>query len=67
MEYRGVRYAIKIGIAREKWRVAIDHAGQLPKERTVSGTRGDAEFTAHSMIDGWLRKKLSAHKAKRSS
>ena len=29
----------------------------LPEERTVLGTRKDAEITARSMIDAWLRKR----------
>ena len=58
MEHRGVRYAIRIGIAREQWRVAIHPPGNvLPKERTVLGTREDAEIIARSMIDAWLRKR----------
>jgi hypothetical protein len=59
MEYRGVRYAIRIGIAREQWRVAIHPvANQLPKERTVVGTREDAEITARSMINAWLKEAM---------
>ena|SRR6516164_4028543 len=58
MEHRGVRYAIRMGIERERWRVAIHLPGNvLPEERTVWGTRKDAEVTARSMIDAWLRKK----------
>jgi hypothetical protein len=64
MEYRGVRYIIKIGIAREQWRVAIDPAGGLPEEKTIFGRREDAESKARSMIDAWLRKKQSALKAR---
>ena len=55
VEHRGIRYAIRIGIARERWRVAILFPGTtLPKERTVSGTRKDAETAARSMINAWL-------------
>jgi hypothetical protein len=58
MEHRGVRYAIRIGIERERWRVAIHPPGNaLPEEKTVLGTREDAEITARSMIDAWLRKR----------
>jgi len=58
MEHRGVRYAIRIGIERERWRVAIHPPGNvLPEERMVFGTREDAEITARSMIDAWLRKR----------
>jgi hypothetical protein len=56
-----VRYAIRIGIAREQWRVAIHIPGKgLPEERTVFGTRGDAEATARSMINAWLKKRDEA-------
>jgi hypothetical protein len=65
MEHRGVRYAIRIGIAREQWRVAIHLPGNgLPKERTVFGTREDAEITARSMINAWLKKAIRTDKAK---
>jgi hypothetical protein len=58
MEHRGVRYAIRIGIERTQWRVAIHPPGnRLPEERTVSGTREDAEITARSMINAWLKKR----------
>ena len=58
MEHRGVRYTIRIGIERERWRVAIHPLGNvLPEERTVLGTRKDAENTARSLIDAWLRKR----------
>ncbi len=57
MEHRSIRYAIRIGIAREQWRVAVYIPGRkLPEERTVFGTRKDAETTACSMINAWLKK-----------
>ena len=57
MEHRGIRYAIRMGIAREEWRVAIYLPGiGLPKERTVFGTREDAKIKARSMINEWLKK-----------
>jgi hypothetical protein len=66
MEHRGIRYAIRMGIAREEWRVAIHLPGDvLPKERTVFGTRKDAEITARSMINAWLKKAIRAESAKR--
>jgi hypothetical protein len=62
MEYRGVRYTIRIGIEREQWRVAIYLPGQrLPKERTVFGTRKDADTTARSMIDACRKAQRGAH------
>jgi hypothetical protein len=63
MEHRSIRYAIRIGIARERWRVAIHIPGKrLPVERTVFGTRKDAETTARSMINAYWLKKRSALK-----
>ena len=60
MEHRGIRYAVRIGIAREQWRVAIYPSGNgLPKERTVLGSHEDAEFTARSMINSWLKQQRS--------
>jgi hypothetical protein len=58
MEHRGIHYAIRIGIEREQWRVAINPLGHgLPEERTVFGTREDAEIAARSMINAWLKKR----------
>ena len=60
MEHRGIRYAIRMGIARGEWRVAIYLPGiGLPKERTVFGTREDAEIAARSMINAWLKKRYA--------
>jgi hypothetical protein len=33
----------------------------LPKEKTVIGTRQDAEITAHSIIDAWMTKRSREH------
>jgi hypothetical protein len=61
MEHRGIRYAVRIGIAREQWRVAIyPRRNGLPKEKTVLGTHKDAEATARAMINSWLRQQRSA-------
>src|SRR5215467_14621452 len=60
-EHRGIRYAVRIGIARNQWRVAINIPDKrLPVERTVFGTYKDAETTAHSMINAWLKKQSAA-------
>ena len=57
MEHRGIRYAIKVGIARGQWCVAIHRPGDdLPTERTVFGTREEAKATARSMISALLKK-----------
>jgi hypothetical protein len=64
MEHRSIRYAIRIGIAREQWRVAIHVPGKtLPEERTGFGTRKDAETTARSMINAWLKKRSALKKS----
>ena len=58
-KYRGVRYAIRIGIARGQWQVAIYLADkELPKETTVVGTRRDAEIAANRIIDAWMKKRF---------
>jgi hypothetical protein len=57
MEHRGVRYAIRQGIAPGQWCVAIYPQGDgMPKEKTVFGTREEAEATARSMINALLKK-----------
>src|SRR5690242_15122121 len=57
MEHRGVRYAIRVGIARGQWCVAIHRPGDdLPTERIVFGTREEALATARSMINALLKK-----------
>jgi hypothetical protein len=62
MEYRGVRYTIRIGITRGQWQVAIYLSdNELPKEKSVIGTRQDAEITAHSIIDAWMTKRFRGH------
>jgi hypothetical protein len=46
------RYAIRIGIARGHWRLAIYLPDkELPEERTVIGKRQDAEIAARAIID----------------
>jgi hypothetical protein len=65
VEHRGVRYAILVGTSRQQWRVAIFPVpNELAKERTVVGTREDAEITARSMINAWLRNAIRTDKAK---
>jgi hypothetical protein len=58
MEYRGVRYAIRIGIARGQWLVAIYLADKELKETTVVGTRRDAEIAGNRIIDAWMKKRF---------
>jgi hypothetical protein len=64
MEHRGVRYAIRIGIARDQWQVAVYLPDKKPpKETAVVGTRRDAEIAASSIIDAWLKKHIREHPA----
>jgi len=63
MEHKGVRYAIRIGIEREKWRVVIHFpSNSSPEERTVFGTREDAQNAARSRINAWLKKRSAPAK-----
>jgi hypothetical protein len=64
MEHRGVRYALRIGIAPGQWCVAIyaPH-DRMPKERLVFGTREEAKATAHSMINALMKKAVRAENA----
>jgi hypothetical protein len=64
MHYRGVRHAIRIGIAPGQWCVAIYPPDDgMPKEKPVFGTREDAEGTARSMINALLKKFIRPEKA----
>jgi hypothetical protein len=59
MEYRGVRYAIRIGIKREQWQLAIYLPDkERPEERPAVGTRQAAESAARSFIDAWMKKQF---------
>jgi len=61
MQHRGIRYAIRQGIAPGQWCVAIYPADDgMPNERPVFGTREDAEATARSMISVLLKKMRAA-------
>ena len=61
MEHRGIRYAIRIGKAREEWRAVIHMPEKrLPVERAVFGTREDAKTEARSMINAWMKKRDKA-------
>src|SRR6516162_6457866 len=64
MEHRGIRYAVRIGIASQQWRVAICPPGGLPKERTVLGTFEYTQITARSLINSWLKQRSPLKKAK---
>lgn len=55
MEYKGVRYALRTSIVRRRWQVAVYIEESEPVERTVNGSRLEAEAAARAMIDDLLR------------
>jgi hypothetical protein len=64
MEYRGVRYAIRIGINKGSWQLVVYLPDrESPVERPVIGKRQDAEIAAHVIIDAWLKKRFREHLA----
>jgi hypothetical protein len=64
MEHKGIRYALRIGIAPGQWCVVIySPDGVVQKERTVIGTREEAKTTARSMINALLKKVRRAEHA----
>src|SRR5215469_5513502 len=55
MEYRGIRYTIRVGIERGQWFVAIHPDDiEMKGKAVIFGKREDAELDAHRMIDRWL-------------
>jgi hypothetical protein len=64
MEHQGVRYTIRAGIERDLWSVAIHPDGIESRANRVYGSRKDAEFQAHSMIDEWLQRNRGQSKPK---
>jgi hypothetical protein len=64
MEYRGVRYAIRIGIDKGLWQLAVYLPdSELPEEKPIVGTRQEAEFAARAIIDAWRKKRVREHLA----
>jgi hypothetical protein len=64
MEYRGVRYAIRIGINKRLWHLVVYLPDrESPAERPVIGRRQDAEIAACAIIDAWLKKSFREHLA----
>ena len=57
MEYRGIRYTLRLGIERQKWVIVIHPHNAAPLEKVFTGTRLRAEQLAQSMIDAHRRPK----------
>jgi hypothetical protein len=54
MDYRGIRYTIRLRVERDQWVVAI-HPGDVEQRgRVMNGNRQQAELLARSMIVKWL-------------
>jgi hypothetical protein len=51
MEYKGIRYTVRIGTERGRWAVAIHPAGVESSARFCFGCRDEAERQARAMID----------------
>jgi hypothetical protein len=60
MEHRGVRYEIKVGIAKSHW-VWIVHISPTPRQGSVEGTRQDAIIAAQRAINDWWRRRYGRH------
>jgi hypothetical protein len=54
MEYRGIRYTIRVRAERDQWVVAIHPGGVEQRGRVMNGNREQAELLARSMIAKWL-------------
>jgi hypothetical protein len=65
MKYRRIQYAVRTTIARDKWRVAIYIEPKKPIERTVNGSKREAEAAAKVMIDRLLKPSERDKKVKR--
>ena len=54
MKYRGIRYTIRAGIERGRYRAAIHPNGVEMQSNRIAGSREDAEVYARRMINSWL-------------
>jgi len=58
MEYRGIRYTIRAGIAREQYRAVIHpDEVEVPANKFFL-SRKDAEDYARRTINRWLKRKM---------
>jgi hypothetical protein len=56
VEYKRIRYTVRIGTERGRWAVAIHAAGVETSARFCFGCREEAERKARAMIDRWLER-----------
>jgi hypothetical protein len=57
MEYRGIRYTIRVRVERDQWVVAIHPDDVEQRGRVMNGNRKQAELLARSMIAKWLEER----------
>ena len=56
VEYREIRYTVRVRIERNEWTVSIHPAGIEGTRRLVNGPRERADLLARSMIDRWYER-----------
>jgi hypothetical protein len=56
MQYREVRYTVRVRIERNEWTVSIHPAGIEGARRVVTGPRERTDLLARSMIDRWYER-----------
>ncbi len=54
VEYRGIRYSVRVRIEREQWSVAIYPKGVEMAGKVVTGPQEKAGMLAHYTINKWL-------------
>jgi hypothetical protein len=66
MQYRGVRYELRTSIVRHEWKVAIYIEENKPVERTIKGSRREAEVKTEDIIGRLLKPSQLDKKVKRA-
>jgi hypothetical protein len=56
VEYREIRYTVRVRIERNEWTVSIHPGGIEGARRVVTGPRERAELLARSMVDRWYER-----------
>jgi hypothetical protein len=56
MLYRGIRFTLRQGIVQGTWTVVLHPEGDKEISQGYSGSRSQAEKTAHGMIDRLIKR-----------
>ena len=56
MNYRGIEYAIRLGVARGEWVVAISFPDNTDGLLNVTGTREQANTAGRQYIRDWMQR-----------